>query len=232
MADAGQYEKLKSALGPAVDCPPLEQLAQALDAGEGDPRRKAAEEHAAMCAHCQEELALIREFVDVHLRPDETRNVNWIARRLGKQRVFRPTRQRLPFFFGMRAFAAAACLVIVAASALYMRRGPGEPSSAGAGVGAMRSQVLELVDPVGDVGQKPARFHWRAVPGAVRYQVRLMEVDRREVWRAEAADNLIPIPASVLAMMGPGRSFLWDVSAWDKSGSALGTSGTRSFRVK
>ena len=230
MADARQYEKLKSALGPAADCPPLEQLVRALDASEGDARRKAAEDHAANCAHCRDELALMREFVDARPQPDETRNVNWIARRLEKQRVFRPSRQRLPFFFGMRAWAAAACLVIVASSVFYLRRGPGAPSPAGAGEGVMRSQVLELVDPVGDVRQKPAVFRWRVVPGAVRYQVHLMEVDRREVWRGESANDFISIPPPVLALMAPGRSFLWEVSAWDKSGKTLATA-TRSFRV-
>ena len=53
MADPGQFEKLKSALGPAADCPPFEQLVRALEANEGDSRRKAAEAHTAACAHCR-----------------------------------------------------------------------------------------------------------------------------------------------------------------------------------
>lgn len=173
----------------------------------------------------------MREFVGATPRPDERRNVNWIARRLEKQRVFRPTRQGLPFFHGMRAWAAAACLAIIAAGAFYLPRGPGEPSPAGAGEGLMRSQALELVGPVGDVRQVPAEFRWRAVPGAVRYQVRLMEIDRREVWRGEAADGFISIPPSVLALLAPGRRLLWEVSAWDKSGKTLGTSEIRGFQV-
>jgi hypothetical protein len=231
MAEPRQYEKLKSALGPAADCPPLEQLVRALEANPDEPWRKAAEDHAASCAHCRDELAMMHEFVDASPLPGETANVNWIARRLEKQRVFRPSRKPLSFLFGMRAWATAACLVIVAAGAFYLPRGPGNPSSAGIGDGVMRSQALELVGPVGDVPQQPAAFRWRAVPGAVRYQVRLMEVDRREVWRAEATEALISIPAPVLSLMAPGRTLLWDVGAWDKSGKALGTSGTRSFRV-
>lgn len=231
MADSRQYEKLKSALRPAADCPPLEQLVRALDGSEGDARRKAAEDHAASCAHCRDELALVRKFMDAGPRPEETRDIAWIARRLAKQRMHRPSRQRLPFFLGMRAWAAAACLVLIASGAFYLRQGPGEPSLVGVGEGVMRSQVLELVEPVGDVPQKPTAFRWRAVPRAVRYQVRLMEVDRREVWRGEATDDVIPVPAPVLALFSPGRSLLWEVSAWDGSGKALGTSGIRSFRL-
>lgn len=231
MADPMQNEKLKSALGPAEGCPPLEQLVRALEASEGDAWRKAAEDHTATCSHCRGELALMREFVEASPRPDEARNVNWIAGRLAKQRVFRPSRQRLSFFFGARAWAAAACLVLVAAGAFYLPRGPGLPSPAGAGEGVMRSQALELVAPLGDIPQKPAEFRWRAVPGAVRYQVRLMEVDRSEIWRGEATDAFLSIPAPVLALMPPGRTLLWEGSAWDQSGKALGTSGTRSFRV-
>jgi hypothetical protein len=58
-----------------------------------------------------------------------------------------------------------------------------------------------------------------------------MEVDRREVWRGEATDDFISIPAAVLSLMAPGRTLLWEVSAWDKSSKALGASPTRSFRV-
>jgi hypothetical protein len=231
MAEPRHYEKLKRALGPAADCPPLEQLVRALEASEGEPWRKAAEDHAANCAHCRDELALMHEFVDASPLPDETRNVNWIAHRLEKQRVFRPSQKPFSFLFGMRAWATAACLLMVAAGAFYLPRGPGDPSSTGTGEGVMRSQTLELVGPVGDILQKPAGFHWRAVPGGVRYQVRLMEVDRREVWRAEATDDFVSMPAPVLSLMAPGRTLLWEVSAWDKNGKALGTSATQSFRV-
>jgi hypothetical protein len=231
MADSRQFEKLKSALGPAADCPPLDELARALEPNASDARRRAAEDHAAGCAYCRDELALMRDFVDTSLRPEETRPVQWIARRLEKQPVIQPSRQRLSFFFGMRAWVTAACLVLVAASAFYLRQGPGGPSPSVIGDGVMRSQALELVAPVGDVRQAPVEFRWHAVPGAVRYEVRLMEVDRREVWRGEASDNFLAIPPAVAALISPGRNLLWEVSAVDHSGKTLGTSPVRSFRV-
>jgi hypothetical protein len=131
----------------------------------------------------------------------------------------------------MRAWAMAACLVLVASGAFYLTRGPGAPSSAGIGEGVMRSQGLELTGPAGDVLQRPTEFRWRAVPGAVRYQVRLMEVDHREVWRGEATADFISIPAPVQALMSSGKTLLWQVSASDKSGKLVGTSGMQSFRV-
>ena len=231
MANARQFERLKSALGPSPDCPPLDQLVCALDASEGDPRRQAAADHSAGCAYCRDEVSLLREFTGASPRPDEARNVGWIASRLAKQRVFHPSKQRTPFFFGMRAWAMAACLAIIAAGAFYLPRGPGAPSAIGIGDGVMRSQVLELTAPVGDVAQEPAEFRWRGVPGAVRYQVHLMEVDLREVWQGDATEAFLVIPASVLALMTPGKTLLWQVSASDQSGRALAASAIGSFRV-
>ena len=69
----------------------------------------------------------------------------------------------------MRAWATAACLVLVAASAFYLRQGTGGPSPSVIGDGVMRSQALELVAPVGDIRQAPVEFRWRAVAAAVRY---------------------------------------------------------------
>ena len=57
-----------------------------------------------------------------------------------------------------------------------------------------------------------------------------MEVDRREVWRGEASDNPLAIPPAVTALIAPGKTLFWQVSASDQSGKILGTSGVRSFR--
>ena len=93
----------------------------------------------------------------------------------------------------------------------------------------MRSLAFELVDPVGECSAKARRvFRWRAVPGAIRYQVRLMEVDHREIWRGEATDDFISIPAPVLALLAPGKkSSLGSTAPGTNPGKALGTSGTR-----
>jgi hypothetical protein len=230
MGDKREFENLKTALGPAADCPPLEQLARALEAGEGEAWRKSAEEHVAACAHCRDELAMMREFLDAGPRPEEAGNIAWITRRLEKQRVVKPVRGRMSGWFGMRAWAAAACLLLVAGSLYYMQRGGGAPALTGPGAGVMRSQVLELVEPVGDVSRMPQQFRWQSVPSAAHYQVRLMEVDRREIWEADTATESVGIPSTVLAFIAPGRSLLWEVKAFDQAGKPLSTSGT-SFRV-
>jgi hypothetical protein len=228
MADTRQFEKLRAALGPAADCPPFEQLTRALDYEPGDARRSDAEEHIAGCVHCRDEVALMREFLDVRLRPEEDRDVRWVVRKLEKQEVAPRPRRSFAFFFGMRALAAAACVVLVVGGALYMRRTPGPPSVNGIGEGAMRSQAIGLISPVGDVAARPAEFRWRAVPGAARYQVRLMEVDGREVWSGETADTSIAAPTTPIA---PGTTLLWEVRAMDGSGKVIATSATSTFRV-
>ena len=66
---------------------------------------------------------------------------------------------------------------------------------------------------------------------AVRYRVRLMEVDRQELWSTSTSALGVDLPAPVRASIAPGRTLLWDVTAYDAAGAAIAESGTQSFRV-
>ena len=94
-----------------------------------------------------------------------------------------------------------------------------------------RSLAVRVRGPVGDESELPQRFEWLAVDGAVRYRVRLMEVDRREVWSTSSSALGVDVPAPVRASIAPGRTLLWDVTAYDAAGTAIAESGTQSFRV-
>jgi hypothetical protein len=205
-------------------------LAWALELGETDERRKRAAEHVAGCAHCRDEIALWKEFSAVEAKPEESRDVRWIVGQLDKQNVVPRPRRRFALFGGLRALVLAASLVLVVGGALYMRRGPGQPY-VGTEDGVMRSQSVELVAPVGEVRERPANFQWRAVPGAVRYEVRLLQVDRSEVWHGDSESNSLPVPAGAAAVMLPGKTLLWDVRAMDASGKVLAVSPTASFQI-
>ena len=47
----------------------------------------------------------------------------------------------------------------------------------------------------------------------------------------EASDDFLAIPPAVTAVIAPGKTLFWEVSASDQSGKTLGTSGVRSFRL-
>jgi hypothetical protein len=94
-----------------------------------------------------------------------------------------------------------------------------------------RSQSFAAIAPVGDVTAAPTELQWNAVPGAGNYLVRVMEVDRTEIWRVEAAGTRIVLPAEVRGPMTPGRSFLWIVIAREATGGTLAETGLQTFHI-
>ena len=47
----------------------------------------------------------------------------------------------------------------------------------------LRSGNFAVLSPVGDVQERPAEIRWERVQSVASYQVRLLEVDRSEVWK-------------------------------------------------
>ena len=76
-----------------------------------------------------------------------------------------------------------------------------------AGQHIMRSTAVVVVAPVGDLRTTPTRVEWRAVPGAAKYRVRLLEVDRNELWAAETDEVHMDLPVAVQARIVPGNRF-------------------------
>ena len=94
-----------------------------------------------------------------------------------------------------------------------------------------RSRSIAVRGPVGDLRESPRRFEWVEVDRASRYRVRLMEVDRREVWSAATAAAGIDLPPQVRALSVPSKTLIWDVTAYDSSGLAIAESGSQAFRL-
>jgi hypothetical protein len=94
-----------------------------------------------------------------------------------------------------------------------------------------RSSAVAVRAPVGDVPEPPRRLEWSAVARASRYRVRLMEVDRREVWSAFTGAAAVDLPPEARALAMPSRTLLWDVTAYDASGGVIASSGQQAFRL-
>ena len=82
----------------------------------------------------------------------------------------------------------------------------------------------------GDVAAAPTQLEWAAVPGAVRYDVQILEVDRAVLWRGSTREPRVDVPAAVSAKFVPGKRILWEVTAHDDA-TVLAESGTQAFRV-
>jgi len=201
-------------------------------------------EHVEHCAYCQNELAMLVEFQQAEPRQEEAADVAWIQSELERRSA--TTRQasvpdsvwaRISSWIshtfpsrGWQTIAVAAGLIFVVAGGMYLRQGNEGLRPAGEAP-VWRSQGFAGVAPLGDVAAAPADLEWEAVSGAAKYQVRVMEVDRTEIWRAESSGTRILLPPEVRAQMTAGRSFLWTVTAHDVTGSTVAETGLQTFHI-
>jgi len=98
--------------------------------------------------------------------------------------------------------------------------------------GILRSAArLIAVAPLGETDGAPKQFEWQALEGAARYRVRLLGVDRIEIWHTDTAQTRVSIPASIQPQMLPGRTFLWEITGYNKAEVQLGTTDLQSFHI-
>ncbi|HEY2031272.1 MAG TPA: hypothetical protein VGH20_18905 [Myxococcales bacterium] len=226
-----QRRLLRKALSSTRECATLLQLERL---GEPDAR---VWEHVASCARCQAEWTILSAFESATPLPGEEQDVNWISRRLAEQFESGPLAKARPRFLrslqfrGAFGFASAA-LVIVAATVFFLREGSVPDLKPLDARDAYRSEPLFSAGPTGDQDTAPADLRWAAVPGAASYSVRLMEVDRAEVWTDETSATVAALPPDVLARVVPGKPMLWQVTAKDGKGFAIVQSQVQRFKVR
>ena len=217
---------MRTELEPSQECIPVDRFGSALTEAE--------QTHVDTCARCEAELTLWKAFTDSQPAADEGAAVQWIVSEL--QRRSAPRRPPVPaaaWLSGLRlrsaiGLAAAAMLSIVGYLALDREPRLVAPAP---GEAIYRSAGVEVVSPLGDVARAPDELAWQAVDGAVRYDVQVLEVDRTIVWRTASLSSRVPLPGSVIQLIVPGKTILWEVTAIDASGVAIASSGSQRFRV-
>jgi len=226
-------ELFASALAGANDCPPLEDLERLL--GEDAPALM--KRHVDGCPNCRTELQMLRSFTSSQVAPQERAAVDEIAARLKTSSA--PREERQPWWKQLFAprwltpVAAALALVMLAAGVtieLRRRTQPALDTSAG-GSEVLRSPAIAILSPVGDLQNKPSGIRWEPAPNAARYRVRIMEVDRGELWSAETTATLIELPPVVENLIVPAKTLLIQVTALDAAGSRIAESEPVRFRL-
>lgn len=249
-----ERELLKATLAPSDACATIEQLSGLSEGSLPDPVRAHVSAHVAGCHRCQTEIALLEKFEAAAAGPDEEEAVSWITGQLerrfeqitgaarassqaGKER--KPWWRRLFGFrlLGSRPATAAAFALALAMLLVVFNlpiRNPREPALSpdiGFTPPVFRSGALAVVGPAGDLQEAPTEFQWQPAPGAATYSVRLMEVDRVELWRGESSEPSLSLPPAVRTRIVPGKALLWMVEARDASGRTIATSEIQRFRV-
>jgi hypothetical protein len=222
-----ENEILRAALGPTDRCLSVEQLGRYHDGTLTDDARAAADMHIRDCLNCQAELALLVAVMSSSVRPGETELAGDRSGIASRSHWVRFTSPRL-------TAVAAGLLVTIAAGSAYLLLTPRVPelsSPVTPGDEVTRSLSVRLQGPAGDVTELPRRFGWLAVDRAVRYRVRLMTVDRQELWSAFTPTLEVDLPPSARTSITPGRTLLWDVTAYDAAGAPIAGSELQPFRV-
>jgi hypothetical protein len=230
-------QQWKAALAATEECLSLEELSRHAERSPGDQGKDRVSSHLSSCPRCQTELAMLQEFERATPRPDEAAAVSVIAAelkrrsgsrmgRLVTRKIFAPRR------IGTAAMALAAMLLLIAGG-LYLRseKEPVLVSDGSSGQTLLRSQAMTLLEPKGDLERSPTELRWQAVPGAVRYSVKLMEVDRAVLWQSSSEQTSVALPQPVREKIIPAKTLLWEVTAIEAGGKAVATSPVERFRV-
>jgi len=234
-------ELLAAALRQSNDCPPLEDLERLLDEGAPTDLKR----HVDGCSHCQTELQILRSFTSNEVAQHEKTAVDAIVARLKARSSTIPTERRPPAesrqprwkrIFEVRWFSPAVAILaialVVVAATIELRRGRQPSVDTGtAGLEVLRSSSIAILSPIGDLREKPTEIRWEAAPSASRYQVRIMEVDRAELWSTDTTSARIDLPPSVETLIVPSKTLLIQVAAFDASGQKIAESETVRFRL-
>jgi hypothetical protein len=226
--DNATRETLRQALSETPDCIEPARLGGALTERERD--------HVTRCPRCQTELLLLEAFESSTTAAADGAAVQWVVAEVRRRRA-----NAAPAF-GRNVAAvvaamrwrplglAAAAMIAVAVGYLAWDRAPQLRDDSSA-AGGYRTLALDVISPVGDVSTPPTELTWLAVPGAARYDIRVLQVDRAALWATTSFAPRVALPPSLTAQFVPGKTVIWEVSALDLSGSVLAVSGEQRFRV-
>lgn len=238
-----EHDLLREALRPTEGCLPLETLESALVHGEPGLSPEVAH-HLKVCGYCQTELHLLKEFHEAGSAKDseEVRNVVKVlrerSREIFQERSSRESRKAwwnhklLIQWLVPAALAVAALLIIVAGVSQYRHSArPALNGSFQTQDEVFRTGSFTLFQPVGDLLERPKEVRWEPVKGAVKYEIRLLEVAGADVWNSATTADHIGIPQAVRDKVVPARTLFCEVVAFDSSGRKMGDTGLVRFRL-
>ena len=239
MADNTKTVKMwQEAASATAECLPLEVLEGMTENASADPKSAA---HLAECAHCQTELAMLKNFEQSTPSADEGAAVAWIAAQLERRQSAPVAEQkiaRVPFWRAMLripylAGAAALAAVLIFGISLYHGNsdGPGRINP-NLGSGQFRSGAIHLVSPIADQNSAPAEFRWDAIQGASSYSIELKDVAGITLATAKSTQNVLPVTPEMKAVMVSGKPLKWSVTAMNADGKEIANSSSEQFKVR
>jgi hypothetical protein len=122
-------------------------------------------------------------------------------------------------------WAASVAIIIV----VFVYQQPLEPVRPSDG--QRRSTQFAVVGPTGDLPAAPFSLSWESVPNAATYRARLMGIDGTMIWSASVSGTTVELPRKLMSTIVPGRTFLWDVSAWNRAVEKIGATDLQTIHI-
>lgn len=165
-----------------------------------EEQRLATLDHVLACAACRGEFELLRA---IELAGEQAGVVSAPARRSWANRGWRQ----------VAPLALAASVLLAVGVGVWQRVGRHEGPEVERGV----PDAVTLVAPAADAtASAPVSFVWRAVPGARRYQLEVLDAGGTPVYALSTGDTVVTLPD--MRRLARGAEYRWWVRASDDAG--------------
>lgn len=222
---SSERDILHAATSKEPNCLPVAAL-ERMAGGTGSDAEKA---HAASCSFCLGEIAMLQSFNAAEPTAAEAAAVRQIEKQLKQEPAWRPTEvvSKKAWWFARPVWG----LGLVAALALIFFVKIPTSSPVAPIDGTVRGGQIEAISPTGDLTSIPSKLQWRAIPGAVSYEIRLMDVAEQILWQTSATAPLVQLPPEAQALMAERKTLTWRIRAMDAKGATVAASAAETFRV-
>ncbi len=231
-------QTIRKALSHGPDCPPLEQLLEAVENRQANSK---IVQHADSCAACKTEIALYERFSDDSVLTSERSDVAYVVRRLRGVQTPPPSKglgawlralwtsiSVRPALAGGFAMVAAAALFFIGLPAPKQIKVPVAESDAI----VLRSSSIRVSTQLDDLKEFPEEIRWEPVRTANSYDVTLAEVDRTARFHKNVTTPSIHVPEETRTMVVPGRPVVLHIVALDANGREVADSGPLLIHVQ
>ena len=98
-------------------------------------------------------------------------------------------------------------------------------------VRGIQVEIIQLMNPKGDLAEIPQVFEWSPVEGAAGYRVVLLDEELTEVWMSEKIQQTsLKLPEVNFEAIKSGEIYYWKVIVFSSDGSPI-ESGLQEFKV-
>lgn len=236
-----EHSVVRGALVGETPCPSVEQLESMANLSAEDPTPLAV--HVRECPRCRTELTLLRSFIDAGA--DDSAEIRKVVATLranaSSSAAFRsgasgPWWRRFlaTSWLTPAALGLTTALLLVGGLLSWKERSlqPNFHNSIPTKPEVLRSGSFSLRSPSGDLQERPTFLRWESVPSATKYEVRMLEVDRTQLWVAETSATQIDLPLAVREKLVPAKTVFCEVVARDSAGRQVGDTGLIRMRVQ